>query len=31
VLQSSEPTPELMPSSKLGMFRMNSPAPSPKP
>lgn len=30
-LQSGKPDPDLMPSSKLGIFRMNLPAPSQKP
>lgn len=31
VLQSGKPTLKLMPSSKLGIFRMDLPAPSQKP
>ncbi|HBJ82686.1 MAG TPA: hypothetical protein DDZ88_02195 [Verrucomicrobiales bacterium] len=30
-LQTGKPAPDLMPSSKLGIFRMNLPAPSQKP
>ena len=30
-LQSGKPAPDLIPSSKLGIFRMNLPAPSQKP